>query len=209
MLGGVSDVFQGAPGEYRPLGDLAADSKHLGEHTGQIDRNFPPQRFKPQVEPLDVERPPTVGDLPISEQGADDLDTLPQARYGIGKGEAMLGFHLYLVARAQTQDEAAAREVVHGGGRHRYSGRAPYEDAADAGPQKDGLGGQSASRQDRELVATMSLRHPGRFVAKLLGQLHTLDYLRRGHASRESHTDAFHVTDLRPTARLSGGGHRR
>ena len=67
---------------------------------------------KPEVEPVDVQDRPFIGDLAVSEEGADDVDVFPESRDGFFVGDAVLALDLDLVAGAEAQDESALGKVV-------------------------------------------------------------------------------------------------
>ena len=77
-------VVQGAPGEDGPLGNLAADLQHLGEHRGHVDRYLLTQGLEPQVEPVDVVDLAVVVNVRIFQDGPDDVHALPQPLSGTG-----------------------------------------------------------------------------------------------------------------------------
>jgi len=66
------------------------------------------------------------------------------------------------------------------------------KDAADAGAKKNARGPHRAGRQDRELVAAMSLRDPCGLVAQAFGQDDEIDDLGGVWAARNGDTDPAH-----------------
>jgi hypothetical protein len=77
----------------------------------------------------------------------------------------MLGLDLNLMAGAQAENKAVMGEIVNRGRGHGDGGRTAHKDAADAGPEQNAFGGDGTSRQNGELISTVTLGHPGGFVA--------------------------------------------
>ena len=149
--------------------------------------------LEPEDELFDVVDLPLIRHLTVPQEGADDVDALPHALDRPGEGQAVLRLDLDLVAGAQAQYESAVGVEVDGGGRHGDGRSGANEDAADGRAQEDALRGHGAGRQDGELIATVSLGHPRRLVAQLLGQLDALHDLRGLQALREGHSKSLHV----------------
>jgi hypothetical protein len=167
-VGAGSDVARGPrgcvqrrPREEHPVGSLARKLQHRREQTGQVDRDLATHRREPEVEALDRDDAPPVRDGAVAKKGPHDLDHITEARGRRDERHAMLRLHLLAMARAEPEDQAARGEMVDGGGRHRDRGRAPDEDAGDGGPQPDATRCRRARAEDGELVARVSLGHPG------------------------------------------------
>ena len=105
----------------------------------------------------------------------------------------MLGLDLHLVARPDPEDEAPARDVVDGSGRHRDRRRGADEHAGDAGAEPDPRGPRRGGGEDRELIAAMPFRHPGQLVAEALGEHDAVDDLGRAGPAGKRDTEPFHT----------------
>ena len=171
------------PRRHDALADLAGDLGHLLLHGGDVDGNLGPEGLEPELVLFDADLLALVGDAPLSEQLAGDVDGVAEAPYGAAVGEPVHGPDLGLVVRADAEDEAALGEVVDGGGGHADDGGAAHEDAGDAGAELDALGGEGAGGEDGELVAAAALGHPGGLVAELLGILGAFHEVGRGHVA--------------------------
>ena len=196
-----------ARGQDRAVGDLAADLEHRAEDPGQVDRDDGTQRAKPEVESLDLQQLAPMRDDAVAQERADHVDRLPQALDGPGVRQPVLAHDLDAVARPETEDEAAAGEVIHRGRRHGDGRRAADEDARDARAESDARGLDGAGGEHGELVPAMPLGDPGAVVPEILGELHALDDLGRSEPSAEGDAEPRH--DRSPAPLSSASAWRR